>query len=55
MLGLIFALIVTAASVIVLLWIWTFFFQGYIYTAPTPGLFWQAPAAGLFLTIGFGI
>src|SRR5205085_1572378 len=27
-------------------WAGTFFFQGYIYTEPTAGLYWQAPAAG---------
>lgn len=55
MLGLLFVLFLTAASLIVLLWMGAFFFQGYIYTEPSPGLFWQAPAAGIFLTIGYTI
>src|SRR5437879_3719848 len=30
---------------------WTLFFQGYLYTEPTGGLFWRAPAAATILTI----
>jgi hypothetical protein len=40
-------LLVATVSIIVFLWIGTLFLQGYIYTEPTPGLFWQAPVAGL--------
>ncbi len=47
--------VITAASLIVLLWVGTLFLQGYIYTEPTQGIAWQAPAAGaalaLFLTL----
>lgn len=47
-------MVLCAVSFVVLFWAGTFFFQGYIYTEPTPGLAWQAPAAGgavaVFLT-----
>lgn len=49
--------LVTAAALIVLLWVGTVFFQGYIYTEPTREIHWQAPAAGaalaLFYTLWF--
>lgn len=48
-------LVVLAVSLIVLLWAGTFFFQGYIYTEPSPGIHWQAPAAAAVLTLGFTI
>jgi hypothetical protein len=48
-------LIVTAVSLTVILWAGTFFFQGYIYTEPSPGIFWQAPAAAALLTFGYSI
>jgi hypothetical protein len=48
-------LLLTGASLVAFFWAATFFFQGYIYTEPTPGLAWQAPAAGgavaLFLSL----
>ncbi len=47
--------VVTAVTLTVLLWAGTLFLQGYIYTEPTAGISWQAPAtaAGLagFLTL----
>jgi len=47
--------VVTAAALIVLLWVGAAFLQGYIYTEPSPELYWQAPAAGaalaLFITL----
>jgi len=47
--------VVSAASFTVLLWAGTLFFQSYIYTEPTKGIHWQAPAAGgalaAFLTL----
>jgi hypothetical protein len=46
-------LFLTMIVLIVVLWGGTYFFQGYIYTEPSPGIFWQAPAAGAFLTFGF--
>jgi hypothetical protein len=48
-------LVVIAVSLTVLLWVGTFFFQGYIYTEPTPGLYWQAPVTALLLTFGYAI
>ncbi len=55
MLGLFFILVLMFATLTVLLWAGSYFFQGYIYTEPSPGMFWQAPAAGFLLTIGFAI
>jgi len=40
-------------SLIVLLWVGTFLFQGYIYTEPTQGLYWQAPATAAILALGY--
>ena len=48
-------LIITLVSLIVLLWGGTVFFQGYIYTEPSPGVFWQAPALAALLTFGYAI
>jgi len=52
---LVLVFLISAASLIVLLWVGTLFFQGYIYTEPTRGIYWQAPAAGgilaLFITL----
>jgi hypothetical protein len=53
LLYLLLILIVTAVSLTVVLWAWTFFFQGYIYTEPSPGIYWQAPAAAAALTFGY--
>jgi hypothetical protein len=39
-------LLVAVVGLIAFFWAGTFFFQGYIYTEPTSGLAWQAPAAG---------
>jgi hypothetical protein len=38
---------------IVVLWGGTYFFQGYIYTEPSSGIFWQAPLAAGFLMFGY--
>jgi len=54
-LTLLFILLITMVSLIVVLWAGTFFFQGYIYTEPSPGIFWQAPAAALLLTVGYAV
>ncbi len=48
-------LIVTAVSLTAILWAGTFFFQGYIYTEPSAGIFWQAPATAALLTVGYTI
>jgi len=48
-------LVLLLASLIVLLWVGTFLFQGYIYTEPSQGLFWQAPATGAILALGYTI
>lgn len=55
MLSLFLILILVAISLTVVLWAGTFFFQGYIYTEPSPGIFWQAPAAAALLTFGYAI
>ena len=55
MLTLIFILLVAFMSLTVVLWAGTYFFQGYIYTEPSPGIYWQAPAAALLLTFGYAI
>jgi hypothetical protein len=39
----------------VFLWVGTLFIQSYIYTEATPGLPWQAPAAGLVLGAFLGL
>ena len=54
-LTLFFILIVMAASLTLVLWAGTFFFQGYIYTEPSAGIYWQAPAAAALLTFGYTI
>jgi hypothetical protein len=52
---LIVSLVLTWLVLIVFLWVWTAWFQGYIYTEPVEDLSWRAPAAGtavmLFLFI----
>jgi hypothetical protein len=48
-------LIVVGVSLAVVLWGGTFFFQGYIYTEPSPGIYWQAPAAAALLTFGYTV
>ena len=55
MLYLIVGLLLAAVCLIAFLWVGTFLFQGYIYTEPSQGLYWQAPAAGLVMTCGFAI
>ncbi len=42
-------LLVVAVGLMVLIWVGSVFFQGYIYTEPSNGLHWQAPAAGAVL------
>jgi hypothetical protein len=37
----------------VIIWVITLFLQGYYYTQPTPGIAWQAPAAGFVLGLFF--
>jgi hypothetical protein len=54
-LGLFLVLLLTFMSLTVFLWMGAYFFQGYIYTEPSPGLFWQAPIAAFLLTFGFAI
>jgi hypothetical protein len=48
-------ILITAVSLVVLLWIGTMFLQGYIYTEPTEGLMWQAPAAGVVMAGFLGL
>ncbi|MSQ96837.1 MAG: hypothetical protein EXR98_20105 [Gemmataceae bacterium] len=55
MLTLLFILLVAGAALTVLLWGGAYYFQGYIYTEPSPGIYWQAPAAAAMLTLGYTI
>lgn len=48
-------LIVAGAALTVVLWAGAYYFQGYIYTEPSPGIYWQAPAAAAMLTLGYAI
>jgi hypothetical protein len=50
-LGLVFVLVVTCLVLVVLLWVGTLWFQGYIYSEPAPELAWRAPAAAGALTV----
>ncbi len=43
------------AFLVVFLWAGTYFFQGYIYTEPTRGIAWQAPAAAAAVTLFLGV
>jgi hypothetical protein len=51
--------VLTLILLVILLWIvltvllsaWTLWFQGYIYTEPTPGILWRGPAAGSALMV----
>jgi len=52
---LILMLVVLAATLIVLLWGGSYFFQGYIYTEPSPGIYWQGPLAGIVMATGFTV
>ena len=55
MLILIMILIVVTIGLTAVLWAGTYYFQGYIYTEPSAGIFWQAPLTGVLLTFGFSI
>ncbi len=55
MLTLILILIVVTIGITTVLWAGTYYFQGYIYTEPSPGIAWQAPLAGVILSFGFSI
>lgn len=55
MLTLIFILLVLLMSLTVILWAGTSMLQGYIYTQPSAGIYWQAPAAAGLLTFGYTI
>jgi len=44
---------VCGIALTVLLWVGSLFFQGYIYTEPSPELYWQAPTAGFALALFF--
>lgn len=50
MLSLTLILLVVAVALGVVLYVGSLFFQGYVYTEPSEGLFWQAPVAALVLT-----
>ena len=55
MLTLIFMLLIVLISLTLIVWAVTFLFQGYVYTEPTAGLYWQAPLTALILWIGLAI
>lgn len=48
-------LIIMGLTLTVLLWVGTLFLQSYIYTEPTPGIAWQAPAAGAALALLYAL
>jgi len=48
-------LIITLVSLIAVLWGGTVFFQGFVYTEPSPSVFWRAPATAVLLTFGFAV
>jgi hypothetical protein len=50
-LGLLSVLLVTCLVLLVLLWVGTLWFQGYIYSEPAADLSWRAPAAAGALTV----
>jgi hypothetical protein len=52
---LIVILIITLMSLIVVLWGGTIFIQGYVYTEPSGGIAWRAPALAALLTFGYAI
>jgi hypothetical protein len=54
-LGLVLLLVLTWFVLSVLLAAWTLGFQGYLYTEPTRGVAWRAPAAGAALTAFLGL
>jgi hypothetical protein len=49
-LTLLVVILLLGGSLITLFWVGTFFFQGWIYTEPSAGINWQAPAAGAAVT-----
>jgi hypothetical protein len=49
--GLILILVVVWIVLTVVLAAWTLWFQGYIYSEPTTGILWRAPAAGTVLVL----
>lgn len=55
MLTLIMILIVVTIGITTVLWAGTYYFQGYIYTEPSPGIAWQAPLGGVVMSFGFSI
>jgi hypothetical protein len=54
-LGLVLVVVVVGVTLTVVLWAGTLFLQSYLYTEATTDIFWQAPAAGLVLTLFFGL
>ncbi len=44
-------LAITGLTLAVFFFVGSFFLQGYMYTEPSPQLYWQAPAAGAILTV----
>lgn len=55
MLFLLIIFLICAASLTVLFWVTTLFFQGYYYTEPTKDIHWQAPAAAGVLAAFFTV
>ena len=55
MLGIILILILVWAGLVVLLWAGSVWFQGYIYSEPSPQLVWSAPVAGTALALYFAL
>jgi hypothetical protein len=48
---LILVLLMVWAALVVLLWVGTLWFQGYIYSEPVDDIYWRAPAAGTALAL----
>lgn len=48
-------LMLTVVVLMVVLWVGTYLFQGYIYLEPSQSLYWQAPAAAALLGFGYSI
>jgi hypothetical protein len=47
--------LISAFSLGIFLWAGSLFLQGYIYTEPSPGLAWQAPASGAALGLFYAL
>lgn len=51
MLTLLLLLLMVWVVLVLLVTAWSLFFQGYLYTEPTPGMAWRGPLAGSIMTL----